>query len=96
MRNPEDKTLHRVVLASDQPQAIITARALNETLPVDDSDGKVSAKNGDGTSLASEITVQLEVGSKVEFTITATDSDSNAAIHSVQVFRHGVLVISVD
>ena len=87
MRDPADKTLHRVVLAPDQSQAIITARALNETLTVDDSDGKVSAKNGDGTSLASEITVQLEVGSKVEFTIIATDSDGTAVTHTVRVFR---------
>ena len=87
MRDPADKTLHRVVLAPDQPQAIITARALNETLTVDDSDGKVSAKNGDGTSLASEITVQLEVGNKVEFDIIATDSDNNATTHTLRVFR---------
>ena len=96
MRDPADKTLHRVVLAPDQPQAIITARALNETLTVDDSDGKVSAKNGDGTSLASEITVQLEVGNKVEFDIIATDSDNNATTHTVQVFRRSGAVSLQD
>ena len=96
MRDPADKTLHRVVLASDQPQAIITARALNETLTVDDSAAQVSAKNGDGTSLASEITVQLDVGSQVEFDITATDSDGTAVTHTVRVFRRSGAVSLQD
>ena len=96
MRDEADKTLHRVVLASDQPQAIITARALNETLTVDDSAAQVSAENGDGTSLASEITVQLEVGNKVEFDITATDSDNNVTTHTVRVFRRSGAVSLQD
>ena len=95
-RDPADKTLYRVVLAPDQSQAIITARALNETLTVDDSDDKVSAKNGDGTSLASEITVQLDIGSKVEFDITATDSDNNVTTHTVRVFRRSGAVSLQD
>ena len=96
MRDPADKTLHRVVLASDQPQAIITARALNETLTVDDSAAQVSADNGDGTSLASEITVQLDTGSKTEFAIIATDSDNNATTHTVRVFRRSGAVSLQD
>ena len=96
MRDSADKTLHRVVLASDQPQAIITARALNETLTIDDSAAQVSAENGDGTSLASEITVQLDIGSKVEFDITATDSDNNVTTHTVRVFRRSGAVSLQD
>ena len=96
MRDQADKTLHRVVLASDQPQAIITARALSETLTVDDSAAQVSAENGDGTSLASEITVQLDIGSKVEFDITATDSDNNVTTHTVRVFRRSGAVSLQD
>ena len=96
MRDPADKTLHRVVLASDQPQAIITARALNETLTVDDSAEQVSVENGDGTSLASEITVQLDTGSKTEFAIIATDSDNNATTHTVRVFRRSGAVSLQD
>ena len=96
MRDEADKTLYRVVLASDQPQAIITARALNETLTVDDSAEQVSADNGDGTSLASEITVQLDIGSKVEFDITATDSDNNVTTHTVRVFRRSGAVSLQD
>ena len=92
-------TLHRVVLAPDQPQTVITARSLNQaiTLTVDDSAAEVSAENGDGTAIASNITVQLDEGSKTEFTITATDSDSNATTHTVQVFRRsGTVPIDND
>ena len=94
MRDQADKTLHRVVLAPDQPQTVITARSLNQaiTLTVDDSAAEVSAENGDGTAIASKITVQLDEGSKTEFTITATDSDSNATTHTVQVFRRSSAV----
>ena len=99
MRDQADKTLHRVVLAPDQPQTVITARSLNQaiTLTVDDSAAEVSAENGDGTAVASNITVQLDEGSKTEFTITATDSDSNATTHTVQVSRRsGTVPIDND
>ena len=81
--------LHRVVLASDQPQTVITAHSLNEaiTLTVDDSAAKVTAVNGDGTSTASMITLQVDEGSKTEFTITETNSDSTAVTHTVRAFR---------
>ena len=81
--------LHRVVLTSDQSQTVITVRSLNEsiTLTVDDSAAKVTAVNGDGTSTASMITLQVDEGSKTEFTITATNSDSTAVTHTVRAFR---------
>ena len=94
LQDQADKTLHRVVLAPDQPQTAITARSLNQaiTLAVDDSDAQVSAENGDGTAVVSNITVQLDDDSKTEFTITATDSDGTSVTHTVRVFRRsGVL-----
>ena len=97
MQDQMATTLHRVVWAGDQAQTVITARSLNPaiTLTVDDSDVQVSAVNGDGTAIASNITVQLDEDARLEFTITATESDGTSVIHTVQVFRR-VLPIDND
>ena len=97
MQDQMATTLHHVVWAVDQPQTVITARSLNQaiTLTVDDSDEQVSAVNGDGTAIASNITVRLDAGARLEFTITATDSDNNVTTHTVRVFRR-VLPIDDD
>ena len=82
-------TLHHVVWATYHLQTVITARSLNQaiTLTVDDSDEQVSAVNGDGTAIASNITVRLGENARLEFTIIATDSDNNVTTHTVRVFR---------
>ena len=94
MQDQAASTLHRVVLAPDQPQTVITARSLNEaiTLTVDDSATNITAVNGGGTSTSSMITLQVDEGSETEFTITATDSDGTAVTHTVRVFRRSGVV----
>ena len=99
MQDQAASTLHRVVLAPDQPQTVITARSLNEaiTLTVDDSATNITAVNGGGTSTSSMITLQVDEGSETEFTITATDSDGTAVTHTVRVFRRsGVVSPPID
>ena len=95
MQDQMATTLHHVVWETYPPQMVITARSLNQaiTLTVDDSDEQVSAVNGDGTAIASNITVRLDEGARLEFTITATDSDNNVTTHTVRVFRR---VVPID
>ena len=95
MRDQVVTTLHRVVLASDQPQTVITAHSLNEaiTFTVDDSDAKVSAANGSGASTSSIITVQVDEGGKTEFTITVVSGDTRM-VHRVQVFRRSAVILA--
>ena len=89
MQDQMATTLHHVVWATYHLQTVITARSLNPaiTLTVDDSDEQVSAVNGDGTAIASNITVRLGENARLEFTIIATDSDNNVTTHTVRVFR---------
>ena len=96
MQDQTASTPHRVVLAPNQPQTVITARSLNAaiTLTVDDSATNITAVNGGGTSTSSMITLQVDEGSETEFTITATDSDGTAVTHTVWVFRHSGVVSS--
>ena len=96
IRDQVASTLHRIVLPHDQPQAVITARSLHDniTLTVDDSDTKVTAVNGSGTSTASMITVQVDEGSKTEFTIAETVDGDASVFHQVQVFRRSTVVLA--
>ena len=96
MQDQAASTPHRVVLAPNQPQTVITARSLNAaiTLTVDDSATNITAVNGGGTSTSSMITLQVDEGSETEFTITATDSDGTTVTHTVWVFRHSGVVSS--
>ena len=89
MQDQMATTLHHVVWATYHLKTVITARSLNPaiTLTVDDSNEQVSAVNGDGTAIASNITVRLGENTRLEFTITATDSDNNVTTHTVRVFR---------
>ena len=88
LRDQVASTLHRLVLAADQPQAVIGAVSLNKsaTLTVDDSAAKVTAVNAISTFNASMVTVQVDEGDMTEFTITVTSGDSDI-IHIVRVFR---------
>ena len=88
LRDQVASTLHRVVLAADQPQAVISAVSLNKsaTLTVDDSAAKVTAVNAISTFNASMVTVQVDEGDMTEFTITVTSGDADI-IHIVRVFR---------
>ena len=88
LRDQVASTLHRVVLAADQPQAVISAISLNKsaTLTVDDSAAKVTAVDASDTFNSSIITVQVDEGDMIEFTITVTSGDADI-IHIVRVFR---------
>ena len=98
MQDQMATTLHHVVWATYHLKTVITARSLNPaiTLTVDDSNEQVSAVNGDGTAIASNITVRLGENTRLEFTITATDSDNNVTTHTVRVFRRVAPIDSDD
>ena len=97
VRDQVASTLHYLVLANTQPQAVINAVSPNKsaTLTVDDSAPKVTAVNGDGTSTSSMITVQVDEDSETEFTITVTLGNADIT-HTVRVFRRGVDALQIS